>query len=90
MGCKYSNKCLEIAKIIVLTCKRNNPTTIHLEHKNWNVKEDNIKEVVAVDETALEVTEDPPDPEEGPGEDGQDGDGTSVGPLPFEGWKGAQ
>jgi len=54
------------------------------------LEEDNIKEVVAVDETALEVTEDPPDPEEGPGEDGQDGDGTSVGPLPFEGWKGAQ
>ena len=54
------------------------------------LEEDNTKEVVAVDETALEVTEDPPDPEEGPGEDGQDGDGTSVGPLPFEGWKGAQ
>ena len=54
------------------------------------LEEDNIKEVVAVDETALEVTEHPPDPEEGPGEDGQDGDGTSVGPLPFEGWKGAQ
>jgi len=54
------------------------------------LEEDNIKEVVAVDETALEVTEDPADPEEGPGEDGQDGDGTSVGPLPFEGWKGAQ
>ena len=47
VGCKYSNKCLEIAKIIVLTCKRNNPTTIHLEHKNWNVKEDNIKEAIS-------------------------------------------
>jgi len=58
------------------------------------LEEDNIMEVVAVDETALEVTEDDPDPDDpvegGPGEDGQDGDGTSVGPLPFEGWKGAQ
>ena len=58
------------------------------------LEEDNIMEVVAVDETALEVTEDDPDPDDpvegGPAEDGQDGDGTSVGPLPFEGWKGAQ
>jgi hypothetical protein len=56
-------------------------------------EEDNIMEVVAVDETALEVMEEEdrsPDPEACPGEDGQDGDGTSVGPLPFEGWKGAQ